>query len=777
MQLHAQNSIHSITLRVLDDKQQLLPYTSIKILSDSTTLAVITDEQAQTVINVTVPQQYLFQVASLGYDTVKYPFYITQKDTLIVLRAHQKSSLLKEVEIKAVKKPLMTQEDDKTIINPESLAASSTNGYEILEKTPGLFVDQDGNIYISSTTPAVVYINGREMKMSRSDVASMLKSLPPNSIEKIEILRTPSAKYDASGSGGVVNVVLKKGVKLGLTGGLQAAVQQGRYGNQVGGGNIAYSTGATSMYFNANATAYKNYGIVNTDRWVTADTLLSQEAYTINKGHTLYSGYGINHDVSPKWNIGLDGQWSYTKGSNATDNYNVFQLIPNTTILGTSRALMQNDNKNIYSNNELFAKYKIDTVVSEWNTSVSYAYSNNPVQQQYNTESALPYFGDGSVKGSRHYIAALSDVALKLPYALTLESGLKMTWLQFDNSAQYRISVNGVSYNDNNRSNQYRYTENINAAYLQLSKGWKGFILKAGLRMENTNMDGHQQYPSDTSFIQNRTDFFPYVYFSRALMKIANYELRAYLVYRQSIARPSYEQLNPFPKYVDQFLSEVGNPRLKPQFTNNYEANISIDERPMFAIGYNHTKDMFTNVYYQGSNSAAAQAYKTYDNIGVKKEFYLRGIGAIPPGGIYFFVIGAQYGFSSYTGLYDGVSLTFSGANWLFFTYHQLKIDKRSVLTLNGFMRLKGVLDFYELSSFGALNVNINRKFFNNKLTVTCSLNDIFFTNNNKFELNQPTVRASGYRASDSRRFGINLSYTFGVMKKEGPKDLFPTQD
>src|SRR4028118_1092556 len=112
----------------------------------------------------------------------------------------------------------MRQEDDKTIVDPENLAASSTNAFEILEKTPGLFVDQDGNVYLSSTTPARIYINGREQRMSTADIATMLKSLPPNSIASIEILRTPSAKYDANGGGGIVNVVLKKGVRIGLTG-------------------------------------------------------------------------------------------------------------------------------------------------------------------------------------------------------------------------------------------------------------------------------------------------------------------------------------------------------------------------------------------------------------------------------------------------------------------------------------------------------------------------------------------------------------------------------
>jgi hypothetical protein len=219
----------------------------------------------------------------------------------------------------------------------------------------------------------------------------------------------------------------------------------------------------------------------------------------------------------------------------------------------------------------------------------------------------------------------------------------------------------------------------------------------------------------------------------------------------------------------------VGNPTLKPQFSNNYEANVSIDERPLIAIGYNDTRDMFTKVFYQGSTNDTF-SYRTVDNVGRNKEFYIRGFAAIPPGGVYFFVVGGQYNHNIYEGLYNSAPLSFKADSWLFFTYHQLKLDKNSQITLNGFLRLKGALQFYELSSFGALNINVNRKFFKQKLTVTLSLNDIFFTNNNKFTLDQASVHASGYREQDSRRLGINLRYNFGFHKKEEEKDLFNMQ-
>src|SRR5215217_1916268 len=129
--------------------------------------------------------------------------------------------------------------------------------------------------------------------------------------------------------------------------------------------------------------------------------------------------------------------------------------------------------------------------------------------------------------------------------------------------------------------------------------------------MENTNMQGHQLIPVDTSFSIHRTDFFPYIYISRNLMKIAGYDLRAYLVFRRTINRPAYEYLNPSPRYIDPFLFETGNPSLRPQFTKNYEANISVDERPIVAIGLNDTKDIFTQVVYP-SDTNRKVSLRTY---------------------------------------------------------------------------------------------------------------------------------------------------------------------
>jgi hypothetical protein len=265
---------------------------------------------------------------------------------------------------------------------------------------------------------------------------------------------------------------------------------------------------------------------------------------------------------------------------------------------------------------------------------------------------------------------------------------------------------------------------------------------------------------------------FPYLYLSRTVTKIAGFELRGFLIYRRSISRPNYDLLNPFPRFVDQYLYEAGNPSLRPEFTQNFEFNISAGDYPIFAVGRNYVQDIFTRVIYEDPNLEAV-AYRTYDNLGKNKETYFRITGAVPPGGKYFFVMGAQYNLNEYNGLYEGKPLTFTRGSWSLFTYHQLRIDKRSTFSFNGFMRLNGQLQFYELSNFGGLSMNINRQFFDKKLTITLNVNDVFFTNRNDFKINQGNISAFGMRESDSRRVGLNVRYNFGIKKKEEKKGMF----
>lgn len=767
-----------IDLKAVNNKNNGIAGATFKVMrrDDSTDIhQTIADQHGVASFRLLQNKQYLVEISAVDYATLEKGITATSEKTLIEFTLTLNGKTLEQVVI-TTSKPLMKQEDDKTIVDAENLALSSTNAYEIIEKTPGLFADQDGNIFLNGTTPATIYINGRDMKMSAADVATMLKSLPPNSIDKIEILRTPSAKYDASGGGGIVNIILKKGVKIGITGTVYAGMNQGVYGNQFAGLNMNSNKDGRNFYFNLNYNRRNSYDKIQTNRQLSADSLLSQDAYTTYPSDTYFGNYGWSKELSNKWDINFDGRISINDYKNHSNNHSVIDKTSTAEIVSDVLSTVNNSGTSVFGAQGFSSRFKIDSIGSEWTTDFSYNYSSGNSDQDYLNSFYSPTpasaNGRGDINNTRNVFSGQTDLKWKLPKNITLEGGIKSSFLKFNSTTDYLVYTSGNWVKDNFRTNSFIYKENINAAYVQATKTFGSFVLKAGTRLENTNMNGHQVIPSDTAFKINRTDFFPYVYLSRKLMTIAGYELKGFLIYRRTINRPVYEQLNPFPKFIDQFLYEMGNPTLRPQFTQTYEANISVDERPVFAIGENYTKDIFTNVVYQSVTNPSL-AYRTYDNLGTNREIYFRALGALPPGRKYFFVLGTQFNYNTYNGLYENKPLLFKRGSWSIFTYHQLKLDKLSQFSLHGFIRFNGTQQFYELSNFGMLNASINRQFIRKKLTITLSIRDLFFTNNNNFILNQGSVKAFGYRESDSRRFGVNIRYNFGIRKKEENNNLF----
>lgn len=718
--------------------------------------------------------KYLLRAGSVGFEPVEKTINITDKPASISVPVKQKITDLQTVTVVA-KKPLIKQEDDKTIVDAAVLANSSTNAYEVLEKTPGVIVDQDGNVYLNSMTAATVFINGREMKLSSEDIASLLKSLPAASVSKIEILRNPSAKYDAASSGGILNIVLKKGVKLGSSGSANIGYFQGVYSTQTAGFNINKSSGKINSYLSYQFTSRKNYEELNSDRLIRKDSsVLAQKAYTTYPSLGNYIGGGIDIAFTKKLNINYDIRLNNNNNkSNALNSSHITNALTQ-SLVGMNHSEIDNKNNSTFFGNELSSTYKIDSLGSEWTIDLEYNYYRNNNSQVYANYYHLPvfapFFGDGASKSRKKIFVAETELVLKLPKIATIEAGVKLTKSTSNNSAEYFYETGSGRQVDTIQTNFFRYRETISAAYLQVAKTFWGFTLKPGLRLETTDISGRQTIPRDTNLSIKRTDLFPYVYLRHNLFKLFGTQLVGNAIYRRSIRRPYYEILNPYPKYVDQYLFDVGNPRLKPQFTTNYELNVTFDDFPVLAFGLNKTKDIFSNVTYQ--NDVTKIAYRTYDNLGKSKELYARILGGVPPGGKYFFYIGAQYNHIEYNGFYQSLPLNYKRGSWLFFMYQEYKATKTLTLNMQGFLRTKAIQNFYELDNFGGLFISANKSILKKKGNIIFSVNDVLRTNQVSFSLNQGNVSASGSRVNDTRRFGITIRYNFGLSKPKEEKEF-----
>jgi iron complex outermembrane recepter protein len=764
-----------VKIAVYDDENISLPGAVVKITKQNNNFKIteMTDNNGIISINNIAYDIYNFNITYIGFSELDSLVKLTPEIKDYKFRLKSKSIALGEVSIVG-KKPLIRQDGDKMVVDPAPIASIASNTLEVLESTPGLFVDQDGGIFISASSPATIYINGREQKMSSQDLTTILRSLPPSSIDKIEIMKTPSAKYDASSTGGIINIILKKGVKLGTFGSVNFGMNQGIYNRQSAG--VSYNSGAgnTATYFNFNINNYRTQEKMNSLRNVNNDTSITQSSVYDSKNLPLVLSYGINFDFRKKSSFSFDGRINYTDRNSVSDNLNDILFSENIFSSSTNK---YTSNSGFFNTQHDFGyKYKLDTASSELEIKLSHSYNKNISDQDFSIETLTPVLfklsGNNSNDQLRNFYQFETNVNYNFTKNTKLEAGVKSTLQVFSSKSDNFYNDNGTMVPDSAKINDYKYLENINAGYSQISfRLFSFFDIKTGFRVENTIMNGDQTLPSKSEYNINRTDFFPYFYLSRKIFSMMGADLFAFAIYRKTISRPGYSELNPNIKLVDQFLIETGNPKLKPQFTDNYEVNISFNDMPVFAMGRNYTTDIFTSVNYP-SDINENLIIKTFDNVGKNTETYFRGIVGIPPGNKYFFALGAQYNHNDYNGLYDGQPWTYSKGSWRFFTFHSLTIFKNTKINLMGFYMTPSQWSFYEISSLGQLNMGITQTLMNKKLTITLNARDILNTMKTDFTYNQGTIRSSGTRIPDTRWIGLNFRYSFGLDKKTDKKEF-----
>lgn len=721
---------------------------------------------------------YNLRISYIGYETHEKAIAVTGDEQRFDIILRGDAIALGEVTVTATR-PLIRQEGDRMIIDPEPLASVSTNTLEILESTPGLFVDQDGGIYLSSATPATILINGREQKMSNQDITTLLRSLPPNSVQRIEVMRNPSARYSASSSGGIINIVLKRGARIGRFGSVNSGFNQGYYGNRFAGVSFNNGGNLLTSYINLNYNNNDGLEELNSARFLRPDTTLFQSARTRRQAHQAFVGYGLSMDPGEKWSLSYDGRVNGSLPNSRVRNNNLIAASDAERISETHNRIA-NESKSLNIQQDFGIRYRLDTLGSDWDTRLGYNFSRNDVFQDYSSGFIFPVnptiLGDGNNDQQRHFVQLQSDLTLQLPWKIRMEAGASSSWQDYDSRSDFRINLNGNQFHDPIRTNAFNYSERIHAAYLQTSRPlFAGITAKGGFRLEYTFMEGNQTIPADTSFVVERTDWFPYLYLSRPLFQIAGFEITSFMIYRRSINRPGYQSLNPYINYVDQFLYETGNPALKPQFTENFEFNISLNDMPIFAVGRSNTRDIFSSVIYRDPKLDNV-AVRTFDNLGESTETYFRAIAGIPPGGRYFFAFGGQYNHNEYNGVYEGEPLSFSRGSWRFFTFHMLRLGSNTRLTMSGFMMTRGQMNFIELGTFGQLNLGLNQTFLDRKLTVSISARDVLRTMVTEFQLNQGSISTTGDRYSDNQRFGINIRYNFGIPDRQERRN-FPDFD
>jgi len=592
------------------DASEAAPSATIALLknSDSTILkyAIVKKDGNFELINIAAGI-YLLKASHIGYKTLYVPVDFQSTDLLlkpIVLKKEETN--LAGVTVSSAK-PIIEVKADKTILNVEgTINATGNDGLELLRKSPGVMIDKDDNISLAGKNGVNVYIDGKPSPLSGADLTNYLKSLQSSQMESIEIITNPSAKYDAAGNAGIINIKLKKNKTFGTNGNFNAGFNQGFYPKFNAGLGLNHRNKNINVFGTYNYNNGKSRMQINS-RKEQLDTLFVQNNVMNFKNNTHGFKVGADYFLNKKSTIGAVVNGNFSDMEFTTSGPMYFTEISS----GTQVKVMNATNDNKMPRNDVNANlnYRFSAGGKEFSIDADYGFYNIKSDQY---QPNFYYDGTGTVETNRaiyNMVAPTNiDIAtLKSDYEQDFKGGKlgiggKTSFVKTNNDFKsYNVFTTG-NVLDTGKSNKFDYKENINALYVNYARQYKkGFMVQLGLRAENTNLTGtsngyrwdtNSWEKYDTTFKRNYTGLFPSaaVTFNKNPMKQWTFS------YSRRIDRPAYQDLNPFEFRLNEYSYMKGNTDLRPQYTNSFGVTNVYKYKLTTSFNYSHVKDIFARV-------------------------------------------------------------------------------------------------------------------------------------------------------------------------------------
>jgi hypothetical protein len=721
---------------------------------------------------------YHIRITIMGYSNYRSAAISVSKQQNIKLPAivlTQTSKALKEVAVTA-QKNYVEHSVDRTVVNVNALISNTgANAFEVLEKTPGIIVDDNGNISFKGKPGVMVMIDDKPTYLSGENLANYLKSIPASMLDQIELMSNPPAKYDASGNAGVINIKTKKIKAQGFNGVFSASVGNAAYWRTLESLNINYHVNKVNLFANFGYGIGNNYRRLDVTRnYLDAagntTSFYTETAFFHPKSYNPNIKVGMDYYVSPKTTIGF----AFTGTYSTAHNFNpVYSSIKNSTGGIDSTILAANSTDSKFNNSGLNLNYTHDYDTKGQSLSFDLDYLNyNSNRDQSFVNST---YNNAGVLGSAQNIidnlpaniniyAAKTDYAQPLNGKGKLEMGLKTSYVNTDNAANYFNVLNGQTTVDNNNTNRFIYKENINAAYMSFTQDWKRFAVKAGLRAENTNVSGHQlgnALSPDSAFMQHYTNLFPTAYFSYKLDTAGSHTLS--VSYGKRIDRPYYQDLNPFITILDKYSAFGGNPFLRPQFATEYELTYSYKSAFSISIDHNLIKDyQVENDFQRGDVFFATDV-----NLGQRSHWGYELYLALTPVKWWNFNLNTELDHNTYSGMLNGYNLN-NTTTYLYlndinqFTFSNGWSAELSLVYISPSRDVQ----FTHIPR-KQVNAGIAKKILNNKATIKLSGRDIFRGNfSGGYIENIPNVIATYHNDNANRALTLGFTYNFGSTDK-----------
>jgi hypothetical protein len=666
-------------------------------------------------------------------------------------------------------KPFIERKSDRLVVNVDnSIIGAGSSAFEVLERSPGVFINANDGISLRGKQGVVIMIDGKPTPLSGQDLANLLRGMPSNSIDRIEIISNPSAKYDAAGNSGIIDIRLKKDLNMGTNGTFSANYGQGIYPKAGAGINMNHRNKKINLFGSYNYSYRRGFNKLDLTRRFFDNGVLTgaydQRNYLVFPFRFQTARVGADYSPDAKTIIGVVASGNINRFNPMGVNHsNVLDSTGQKTSAFTT-ANQSHDRWNSYALNGNL-KRSFGEKGKELTADVDYMRFWNKTDQTFTTdyydlagERYLPtYVLFGDLKGNLEIRSVKVDYSNPLGNKAKWEAGLKSSYVTADNDVAFYDKSNPAAPKfDSTKSNHFIYHEYINAAYLNFSKEWEKASLQVGLRAEQTRAKG-EQLVTGQSFDTTYLNLFPSAFFNWKLAK--NYEM-GWNVSRR-LDRPSYQQLNPFKFFLDPSTYKEGNPYLRPQFTWLFEWTHTFAQKYTATLGYSRTTDNITEVIapVQGQDRITVQTDKNlarydYYGITVNAPFEVtKWWSSINDLNIY-------YGY--YTGNLANTNLANGNVVGYLNTNNSFKLPGNWSAELGGWYQTRQVYAFLNLDPMWSLNAGIQKQLFNRRATIKLSASDIFWTS--------PPSGITAFRdyvehfnvKRETRVCSINFSWRFG---------------
>jgi len=761
-----------ISGHVLDDYGKPLSFVSVLLVRTSDSVVVKTDltnEKGSYDLDPVATGSYVIKAVLLGYETFTTAAVtvadnsITQQEIIL----HQNNTALKEVTV-SVQKPFIEVKADKIVVNVEnSIVSAGSTVMDVLQRSPGVSVDPDDNISLKGKQGVNIMIDGRTVPVSAADLANMLKGMPAGSVDKIEIISNPSAKYDAAGTAGIINIKTKKNQAAGFNASVNASYGQGVYPKQTAGFNLSFRQNKLSVYLNCNDDNRLGFKRVNWERRYYNNGVFTgsyvQDNHSLLKVQTNTAAAGIDYRLTDKTSIGtsVTGESFYLgiKGYYLATVHDQFDQ-PQSYFATHNNA---SGNWSNYAPN-IHLKHTFDSTGKELTIDADYARYWNTNNQDFTTNyyllnglSSKPdYRLHANISGVTQIRAIKADYSMPLKAKLHIDAGAKASYVTADNEPRFYNRSSGIDVYDSSKSDHFIYHEQINAAYFNVSKEWEKWSTQVGLRGEQTIISGVERVTMQ-NFKNDYTQLFP----SLALQRHLNKNNDLGVTVSRRIERPGYNELNPYKFFVDPSTYKEGNPYLKPALTYTAELSHTYKQRLITTLSYSYTKNTITEVIIPGAIKDRI-TIQTHKNLALMLYYGLSGSYTIPV----FKWWNTITNYNAYYGKYEGELAN----TYLNKGQPSIDLSFNNKFTFPGdwtaelvcFYQAPQVYGYLNMSSYSIVNIGIQKNLLNKRLTLKLSGFDIFWDGNKGATSCFTDYTQQFIARQDTRQVDISASYRFG---------------